>query len=249
MPRSLQETSRRGPRASALAVLFTALVAVVAPPAESAVSPYPPIALGNVLVGGQLQADVTVPLSLKFSDVPASFDATVLFTSVGPADDLVLSLIGLSSPLTVGGIKAVFPNWTVTIPVPTTALDQPSGMYALSPLGCDASQCTYRATFAPTTAGTFTAQLVVGVASVTIQDGGLLGAIVNALLPFMLGVINAALVYDFTGTGLAQPAVTGANAVPGPGGTWLAVVAALVAAAGMAAIARRRASRIRADER
>ena len=221
------------------ALAFT-LFSVAAAGAHAAVSPYPPIALGNVQVGTQLTSDVVVPLSMTIAGIPAAFDAQVVFVSANALEDAALALVGLASPVTVAQLKAQHPTWGVTIPVPTSALDNPSGMYSLLALGCDATQCTYRATYAPTAPGVHTAQLAVSVASITFTEAGLLGILANAFSSFLLGLVNASLVFDFTGTGVAVQLSGPALAVPAGDPAMLAWLAALVAALGVGAIGLRR---------
>lgn len=236
MPRPSSGTARLRRCAHAL-VLFLLLFAGA--PARAAVSPYPPIALGNVAVGSSLQADVTVPLTMTVAQIPSAYDAQVVFTSGSAAEDVALAVAGLTSPVTVAQLKATHPTWSVTIPVPTVALDNPSGMYSLTSLGCDASQCAYRATYAPTAPGVHTAQLSASVASITFNEGGLLGLLANLFAPLLLGIVNAALVFDFTGTGVAVQVAGPAAPVPADGIAWLGALAATLAAAGTLALRRR----------
>lgn len=219
--------------------LVLSLLLLAGAPARAAVSPYPPIALGNVTVGSSLQADVVVPLTMAVSQIPSAYDAQVVFTSGNASEDLLLAAAGLTSPVTVAQLKLAHPTWSVSIPVPAAALDNPSGMYSLSSLGCDASQCTYRATYAPTAPGVHTAQLSASIASITFNEGGLLGVIANLFAPLLLGIVNAALVFDFTGTGVAVPVAAPAAPVPADGVAWLGALAATLAAAGTLALRRR----------
>lgn len=236
MPRPPSGAARLRRCAHAL-VLFLLLPAGA--PARAAVSPYPPIALGNVTVGSSLQADVVVPLALTIAQIPSAYDAQVVFASSNATEDLVLTVAGLTSPVTVAQLKAAHPTWGVAIPVPTTMLDNPSGMYSLVSLGCDASQCTYRATYAPTAPDIHTAQLSASIASITFNEGGLLGLLAGLFAQSLLAIVNAALVFDFTGTGVALRAAHPAAPVPADGIVWLCALAATLAAAGALALGRR----------
>lgn len=202
-------------------------------------SPYPPITLGDVTVGSSLQAGVVVPLTMAVSQIPSACDAQVVFTSGNASEDFLLAAAGLTSPVTVARLKLAHPTWSVAIPVPAAGLDNPSGMCAPSSLGCDASQCTYRATCAPTAPGVHAAQLSASIASITFNEGGLPGAIGDLFAPLLLGIVNAALVFDFTGTGVAVQVAGPAAPVPADGIAWLGAVAATLAAAGTLALRRR----------
>jgi len=238
---------RRGTRALVRALALS-LIAVAGAPSHAAVSPFPPTPLGNVAVGSQLQADVSLPLTTTVTQIPAAFDAQVVFTSGSALEDAALALVSLTSPVTVAQLKAQHPTWGVTIPVPTVALSAPSGMYALTSLGCNASECGYRVTFAPTAPGVYPAQLTAAVASITFNEGGLLGTLANAFAPFLLGIVNASLVFDFSGTGVALQAVP-AVSIPSTGDAALLALAAVLAVAGMLAIARRARYRRQASGR
>ena len=233
MPRPSSGTARLRRCAHAL-VLFLLLLAGT--PARAAVSPYPPIALGNVTVGSSLQADVVVPLAMTIAQIPSAYDAQVVFTSGSVAEDVALAVAGLTSPVTVAQLKLAHPTWGVAIPVPTTVLDNPSGMYSLVSLGCDASQCTYRATYAPTAPGIHTAQLSASIASITFNEGGLLGLLAGFFSQSLLAIVNAALVFDYTGTGVAVQVAGPAAPVPADGIAWLGALAATLAAAGVLAL-------------
>lgn len=232
----------------ALARLLTFLLFVTLPgvpaPARAAVSPFPPISIGTIPTGGTISGDIVLPLVIPFSAIPASLDATVLYDTVTPAEILALSLLGLSVPVTVGQVKSTFPAWTVSIAIPVVQLDSPTGAFQMSDLGCTAANCSYRVTFHPVTPGTHTAQFTADVASITIQDGGVLGVLVNAFLPFTLGLINAMLVLDLVGAAVSAPVP-----VPGPGIPEIAVLAALLATAGALALVRRRPQRRQAGGR
>lgn len=246
MPRPpLARTRRRLVARIASAVLPFLVACAAVAPAGAAVSPYPPIPLGSVTVGATLEATVTVPITMSIADIPAAYDSQVLFTAADLLQAAALELLGLTSPVTVGQLKAVTPTLGLTIAPPTATLDDPSGYYSLEDLGCTATQCRYRASFTPGAPGTFDAQLAVAIPSFTFVNGGLLGEFANALAAFLLPLVNNALVYDFTARGVtrALPGSGGTVAVPGPTGLALAGLAFALAVAGAAAIARRRAAR------
>lgn len=226
----------------AASVLPFVLACLAGGPARAAVSPYPPIPLGSVTVGGTLEATVTVPLAMSIADIPPAYDAQVLFVAADGLQAAALALLGFASPVTVGQLKAVTPSLGLTIAPPTATLDDPSGYYSLEDFGCTATQCGYRARFAPGSPGPSGAQLAVAIASFTFVNGGLLGEFANAFAGFLLPIVNNALVYDFTGTGIARAAPPSGStpAVPGPGGAALAGLALALALAGALAIARRR---------
>ena len=237
MPACFTKAIGRIARAAVRAGSTALCTAWLAAPSHAATSPYPPISVGTVVVGEQRAVDVSIPLSVKFSVLPAAFDGVVLFVSGDALQDAALSVLGLTSPVTVGEVKALFPDWAIAFGAPTALLDDPSGALSLATPGCDATRCDYRATFVPQAEGVFDAQLVLTVASVTIQDGGLLGTLANLFLPFTLGLINSLLVFDFSGTALPVAAP-----VPGPGLGGLLPLAVALAGAGALAIHRRRRS-------
>ena len=237
MPRFESTVSRLALRALAILLPFLAAVALasVALPARAAVSPFPPVDLGTYPVGSSTSYDLVVPLTIPFSSIPASYDGVVLFTAPDPATVTALALAGFASPVTVGQVKTLMPAAAITFAAPTANFSNPSGGYLFTELGCDASSCSYRFGFVPPGPGTFDAHVEIGVASVAIINGGLLGSLLSLLYPLAADMINAYLVYDVTGKAFV---VAQAQPVPGPGALMLALLGALLAVAGMLALTR-----------
>ena len=237
MPRLSAAAARLAIRARAIVLPFLAALSIasVALPARAAVSPFPPVDVGTLPVGASTSYDLVVPLTIPFSSIPASFDGVVLFTAPDPATVTALALAGFASPVTVGQVKALMPAAAITFSAPTASFGNPSGGFLFTSLGCDASSCSYRFGFVPPGPGTFDAHVEIGVASVAIVDGGLLGSLLTLLYPLAANMINAYLVYDVTGKAVV---VAQAQPVPGPGAPMLAVLGALLAVAGSLALAR-----------
>jgi len=237
MPHLSAAAARLALRALAIVLPFLAAVplASVALPARAAVSPFPPIDLGTHPVGSSTSYDLVVPLTIPFASIPASYDGVVLFTAPDPATVTALALAGFASPVTVGQVKALMPVAAITFAAPTANFSNPSGGYLFTDLGCDASSCSYRFGFVPPGPGTFDAHVEIGVAGVAIVNGGLLGSLLTLLYPLAADMINAYLVYDVTGKAVV---VARAQPVPGPDAWMLAVLGALLAAAGVLALTR-----------
>jgi len=242
MPRFQSTAARFALRA--LALVLPCLVAVplasVALPARAAVSPYSPIDVGTLPVGTSTSYDLVVPLTIPFASIPASYDGVVLFTPPDPATATAFAILGFASPVTVGQVKALMPTAAITFAAPTVDFSDPAGGYTFTDVGCTASSCSYRFGFVPPGPGTFDAHVEIGVASVAIVNGGLLGSLLNLLYPLAANLINGYLVYDLTGAAFVVPQ---AKPVPGPGAPGLALLGALMAIVGAAALARRRDQR------
>ncbi len=209
-------------------------------PARAAVSPYPPIAVGTLFVGDSTSYDLVVPLTIPFASIPASYDGVVLFTPPDSASATAFALLGFSSPVTVGQVKTLMPAAAITFTAPTVNFSNPAGGFTFTDLGCNAVSCSYRFGFVPPGPGTFDAHVEIGVAGVAINNGGLLGALLNLLYPLAANLLNGYLVYDLAGTAVV---VAPANPVPGPAAPALALLGALMAIAGVIALARRRDQR------
>ena len=192
MPRFQSAAARFALRAFALALpcLVSVALVSVALPARAAVSPYPPIHVGTLLVGDATSYDLVVPLTIPFASIPASYDAVPLFTPPDAATATAFALLGFSSPVTVGQVKTLMSTAAITFAAPTVNFNDPDGGYTFTDLGCTATSCSYRFGFVPPGPGTFDAHVEIGVASVAIVNGGLLGALLNLLYP-LLGMLVA----------------------------------------------------------
>lgn len=232
MPRRITSAARAA--AFALVVAFLAC-----PPlsVRAGVSPFPPIDLGTVPAGSAGQFDVTVPLTLPFSSIPSTYDAIVLYVAADATEAAALALLGFSSPVTVGQVKALMPAAAIQLGAPSMSISDVTGDLALAPLGCTATDCAWRVSWTLGTPGTFGAHLEVAAGSVAILDGGLLGTFLTLLYPLLASFVGAYLHYDVVVRAAAVAAVPSVP-VPATGGAALAALALALGLVAVRALAR-----------
>ena len=231
--------AHRAARIAALALSCCLMLA--AAPARAGVSPFPPIDLGVVAVGTAGQYDVVVPLTIPISTIPATFDATVLFVAPDPGTETTLNLLGFSSPVTVLQVKTLLPTAAAVMAPPSMTLTSVSGGIGLASLGCTATECTWRLTWNLAVPGDYDAHLEVSPPSVTVVNGGVLGALVTLLYPLLRDFLAGFLHYDVELTAVAAPAAAGPGVpVPASGDAALIVLGIAIAALAARTLARRR---------
>jgi len=220
------------------ALILATFLALAAAPSRAGVSPFPPIDLGTVAVGTAGQYDFTLPLTIPFASIPSSFDAITLYVAADAGEVAALALLGFSSPVTVGQVKAQMPTAAIVLAPPTMSISGITGNIGLGSLGCTATDCSWRVTWNLDTPGDFGAHLEVQVPSVTVANGGLLGVFLTLIYPLLQQFAASYLHYDVEVTA-AAPRLP-ATPVPATGVAALVALGIALAALAARPLARRR---------
>jgi hypothetical protein len=150
-------------------------------------------------IGGSSTLQQVMPLGFVLSETPPE---TVLYAGGDATVNFVLSLNGLSVPLTAGALYAAAGEITATYHLTMSA---PAGSdFAVDNGTCatGAVSCTIDVTFAPTASGLRSATITASMSDRVVTGGGSLASMIQTFAPFLETSVEDALAIAVSGIGI-----------------------------------------------
>lgn len=183
---------RRGAVAATLGAAVLATTGIVPVSAAS-------IDFNTISIGASTSRQQVLPLGWVLSETPPE---TVLYAGGDANLNFVLSLNGLSVPLTAGALYAQIGEMTATYHL--TLSTTPGSDFSVDSGLCPTATvtCTATVTFTPTASGLRTATVSPSIFDLQVTGGGSYASLIGFLTPFLEPTVEDALAVQVAGVGI-----------------------------------------------